>query len=137
MKTLEKMSMDSSVLKGRVVHEDKNLLTVRLDSGEEIRASIAGSMFYGAHLKSQLPTVGDYVLCYYNPLHGIGRIEEVLLRKSFLLRKAAGETSSEQILGANLDTVFYLNSLNMDLNLRRMERYIVMIRDGEFNLLCF
>jgi ribosome biogenesis GTPase / thiamine phosphate phosphatase len=74
--------------------------------------------------------VGDYVLCRYNPLQGIGRIEKLLERKSSLLRKVAGEYAGAQVLGANLDTVFYLSSLNMDLNLRRMERYLIMIKDG-------
>jgi ribosome biogenesis GTPase len=47
-----------------------------------------------------------------------------------LIRKVAGEFAGEQILGANIDIGFYLNSLNMDLNLRRMERYLIMFRDG-------
>jgi ribosome biogenesis GTPase / thiamine phosphate phosphatase len=130
---MKQMSGDSYIQKGRVMHEDRSLLTVRLENKEIIRATIAGSFLYKNECRSQRPTVGDFVELTYNPLEGMGRITKLLERKTQLARKIAGEFAGEQILGANIDTAFYLSSLNMDLNLRRMERYLIMIKDGGIN----
>ena len=51
-------------------------------------------------------------------------IQKVLPRKSVFLRKAAGTNSVEQIVAANIDTVFICMSLNNDFNVRRLERYL-------------
>lgn len=51
-------------------------------------------------------------------------IHHVLPRKSVFLRKAAGAAISEQVVAANVDTVFLCMSLNNDFNLRRLERYL-------------
>ena len=51
-------------------------------------------------------------------------IHHVLPRKSSFIRKAAGEKNEEQVVAANIDTVFLCMSLNQDFNLRRLERYV-------------
>ena len=51
-------------------------------------------------------------------------IQKVLPRKSVFLRKAAGTNSVEQIVAANIDTVFICMSLNNDFNVKRLERYL-------------
>ena len=50
----------------------------------------------------------------------------VLPRKSSFIRKAAGEKNEEQVVAANIDTVFLCMSLNNDFNLRRLERYVAI-----------
>src|SRR4030095_2500544 len=53
-------------------------------------------------------------------------IHAVLPRKSKFTRKVAGSRTEEQIVGANIDTVFLVTSLNQDFNLRRIERYMIV-----------
>lgn len=114
---------------GRVVGEERERYSVVLD-GEEVTAVLSGKFRHQANFRSDLPTVGDFVRVSYNPHESFARILSVEPRKSELKRKLAGEFAGEQLLGANVDTAFVLNSLNRDLNLRRIERYLVMIRDG-------
>ena len=61
---------------------------------------------------------------------GAGRavIHEVLPRRSRISRAAAGTTTEEQVLAANVDTAFIVTSLNLDLNPRRLERYVTLAR---------
>ena len=60
----------------------------------------------------------------WNTSGGNAVIRHVLPRKSCFIRKAAGEKNEEQVVAANIDTVFLCMSLNNDFNLRRLERYI-------------
>lgn len=46
------------------------------------------------------------------------------------MRQAAGLKTEAQIVAANMDTVFIVNSLNHDLNVRRVERYILATYDS-------
>ncbi len=54
----------------------------------------------------------------------------MLPRKSAFIRKAAGTSNDEQVVAANIDTVFLCMSLNSDFNLRRMERYLGVAWDS-------
>lgn len=53
-----------------------------------------------------------------------GVIHVLLPRKSVFIRKAAGTGQTEQVVAANIDTVFICMALNNDFNIRRMERYL-------------
>ncbi len=117
------MKVGHCSLKGRVVHQEKNLYHVKID-GQTIQVPISGKMRHEAARPSDLPAVGDQVTVEE------GRITALFPRRTVLLRKTAGEFGQEQVLASNLETVFYVSSLNEDLNLRRMERYLIMIRDG-------
>nr|WP_286164786.1 ribosome small subunit-dependent GTPase A [Clostridium sp. 1xD42-85] len=54
----------------------------------------------------------------------------MLPRKSQLVRQAAGSKTEAQLVAANLDTIFIVSSLNKDVNIRRMERYIVAVYES-------
>ena len=58
------------------------------------------------------------------------RSRAVLPRQSRFSRKAAGDVTEEQVVAANLDTVFLVSGLDRDFNLRRIERYVVTSREG-------
>ena len=74
---------------------------------------------------SDYPAVGDYVMASCaDPDTAI--IHQVLPRKSLFVRKAAGTSKTEQVVAANIDTVFVCMSLNNDFNLRRLERYLAV-----------
>jgi ribosome biogenesis GTPase / thiamine phosphate phosphatase len=73
-----------------------------------------------------LPAVGDWVAVAARPTEGTGTIQGVLPRRTKFSRKVAWAASEEQVLAANVDSVFLLTSLNEDLNLRRLERYLTL-----------
>jgi len=73
-----------------------------------------------------LPAVGDWVVISSQREWARGLIHAVLPRRTSFVRKTAGARTEEQIVGANIDTVFLLTSLNQDFNLRRIERYLII-----------
>lgn len=75
------------------------------------------------------PAVGDWVVFVGRPGGG-ARIDRVLARRTKLSRKASGEQNEEQVLCANVDVAFIVAALDMELNLRRLERYLLMARSG-------
>ena len=60
------------------------------------------------------------------PAKPTGTIEAILPRRSKFSRKVAGELTEEQIVAANIDTVFIVMGLDGDYNPRRLERYLVL-----------
>lgn len=76
-----------------------------------------------------MPAVGDWVVI--EPLPGNDTralIHAVLPRRTKFSRKAAGEQLVEQIVAANVDTVFLVSALDANFNLRRIERYLAAAR---------
>lgn len=74
------------------------------------------------------PAVGDWVL-----VEGEGasaRIVALLPRWSAIKRAAAGEHYKQQLIAANVDTVFVVCGLDDDFNPRRIERYLLLVRGG-------
>src|SRR6185503_12997130 len=55
------------------------------------------------------------------------RIEAVLPRRTKLSRKVPGTRAEEQVVAANVDTVFVMMGLDGDFNSRRLERFLVVI----------
>ena len=54
-------------------------------------------------------------------------IHAVLPRTSQFLRKLAGKRAEEQVVAANVDTVFLVTGLDGDFNVRRVERYLILV----------
>lgn len=69
------------------------------------------------------PTAGDYVMVNYLD-SGDSQILATLPRRTFFFRRAPGPVPTKQAVAANFDYVFILQSLNMDFNPKRMERYL-------------
>ena len=72
-----------------------------------------------------LLAVGDWVALEYSQDTGSHLIRYVLERRTKFSRTAAGIELKEQIVAANVDTVFLIQSLNRDFNMRRLERYMI------------
>lgn len=70
-------------------------------------------------------TVGDWVL-----LTPEGQFLRLLERQSVFRRKAPGSTVGEQLIAANVDTLFIVTSLNEDFNLNRIERYLSLANEA-------
>jgi ribosome biogenesis GTPase / thiamine phosphate phosphatase len=97
----------------------------------ELTAEKAGKLFYQAEDSNLLPAVGDWVVIKRLENEDKAVIHAVLPRRSKFSRKKAGSTTEEQIVAANVDTVFIMSSLNQDLNFRRMERYLTLAWENE------
>jgi ribosome biogenesis GTPase / thiamine phosphate phosphatase len=107
---------------GRVIAQDRDLYLVATAMGEA-RAAVSGRYrFEAGSDPAAYPAVGDWVAI---DVRGDGAtIHAVLPRRSAFSRLAAGRETREQLVGANVDVVFVITSLNRDFNERRLERYV-------------
>lgn len=127
-----KSYQEKGYLAGRIALEHKNSYRVYTEYGE-LLAEISGKMNYQASGRKDYPAVGDWVMVQGRLDEGRGTIHHILPRKSKFSRKIAGETTEEQIIATNIDTVFLVNALNNDFNLRRIERYLIMAWESGAN----
>lgn len=72
-------------------------------------------------------TVGDWVLVS----NDTGTFVRLLDRFSLIQRQSAGADKSQQIVAANIDTMFIVSSCNADFNLSRLERYLTIAYAAE------
>jgi ribosome biogenesis GTPase len=99
------------------------------DGHHSIPAELAGRLAFGADSALDLPAVGDWVLVQVaDPSLAI--IHQLLPRRTLLQRKTAGKKIGRQLIAANIDTALIVQSLDRDFNLRRLERYLVMVHQG-------
>lgn len=115
-------------LPGRVSFQNQHLYRIYTADGE-VLAEAAGKLRYEAVSTEDMPAVGDWVALRLRPAEDKARIQAVLPRQSKFARKAAGAKTEAQIVGANVDTIFLVTSLNQDFNARRVERYLTTIWD--------
>ncbi|HXG66724.1 MAG TPA: ribosome small subunit-dependent GTPase A, partial [Blastocatellia bacterium] len=90
----------------------------------ELLAEVTGKVRHQAQGREDFPAVGDWVAL--TAYQGGASIHAILPRKSKFSRKVAGSVTDEQIVAANVDTVFLVQGLDHNFNLRRLERYFVM-----------
>lgn len=114
---------DSGLKPARVMEEQKHLYKIICEYGV-LSAEVSGKFRFNAGGTGDFPAVGDWVAAELRPDEGSATIHSVLPRISKFSRKAAGSRTDEQIVAANFDYVFIISSLNLDLNLRRLERYL-------------
>lgn len=113
---------------GRVAAQYRDRYKVLTETGA-VMAVVAGRLRHTALRPADFPAVGDFVLLD----HGAddpALIGKVLPRHSALIRRAAGTAGQEQMIAANLDTVFICMALNSDYNPRRLERYLSLVWDS-------
>jgi ribosome biogenesis GTPase / thiamine phosphate phosphatase len=115
----------------RVLSEAKGSYRVSSQYGE-LTARVSGKMRYQAGTKDQYPAVGDWVIISPSVNEQKATIQAILPRKSKFSRKVAGGRTEEQVVSANIDTVFIVSSLDggRNLNLRRIERYLTLARSS-------
>src|SRR5262249_49598491 len=115
-----------SLTPARVAVQHKSEYGLYSPSGE-LTAELAGKLRHEATGPQQLPAVRDWVAVKARPQQGRGTIHAVLPRQSSFSRKQAGENLAEQVVAANVDSVFLIMSLSGDdFSARRLERYLVM-----------
>jgi len=113
----------------RVTRLDRDRYLVRNEE-KEVQAELAGKLLFSGGSNQNLPCVGDWVLVQYHNDGTLAIIHDLIPRRTFLRRKAAGKEVDYQIIASNIDTAFIIQSCDFNFNLRRMERHLVMANEG-------
>ena len=108
------------------VHRDSYIVS----NGEaDVVAELVGKIIFTALSPVDYPAVGDWVFVTFYDENTFAIIHEVFPRKSLLKRKAPGKKVDFQLIAANIDVAFIVQSLNENFNIRRLERYLVMVNE--------
>ena len=126
----QEATLYSDLFLARVCEQYRDLYKVVGEQGELV-ASVSGKLSYHANSRMSFPAVGDWVMVdRIDSKSGNAIIHHILTRKSVFARQAAGTANEQQIVAANIDTIFICMSLNADFNLRRVERYLTIAWDS-------
>lgn len=98
---------------------------------EEFLGECRGRFFHEAKRSEDFPAIGDWVAVQRRG-GGESRcdIHALLPRRTKLSRRAAGKEETEQILAANIDTVFVVAGLDGNFNPRRIQRMLVAAKES-------
>lgn len=110
----------------RVIIRRKNRYVLS-DGIQESSAEIAGRIHYTARTAGDYPAVGDWVVVRARQNEGTATILAILPRTSSFIRKIPGIREEEQVVAANIDTVFLVNGFDAGVNIRRLERSLVLV----------
>ncbi len=117
----------------RVISESREAYRVKTANGEYF-AKITGKQMFEASDREDYPAVGDWVaVSVPDGEHAV--IRGVLPRATMIKRRhgnknRAGEKDEVQIIAANIDVAFVVESVDRDYNLNRFERYFAIAEDG-------
>ncbi len=122
----KKLKLDGFLV-ARVVVEYRGAYKVKNDKGEYL-GKVTGKQMFNASSREDYPAVGDWVVISEASkeqavIHG------VLPRRTIIKRKYSGKNET-QIIAANIDVAFVVESVDRDFNLNRFERYFVLAKDG-------
>lgn len=119
----------SGLVPARVMEEQRNSFRIATTPDALHQAELTGKLRRDASLGSRIrPCTGDWVAAAL-PEHpgGLALIHHVLERRTCFSRQEAGTRTAEQVVAANVDTVFLVQSLNQNFNVRRIERYLALL----------
>lgn len=113
-----------------VVELRRHFYAVQTASGE-VLGELTGKFHHAAARDAQsYPAVGDWVAVQVSADRARAQIHALLPRRSRFSRQAAGERQVEQIVAANIDTVFLVSGLDANYNAKRIQRFFVAARDS-------
>lgn len=117
---------EQGLVPGRVGVEHRGSYVVHV-AGGEVSASVSGRFRHAAKGLADFPAVGDWVGMELRASEGTATIQALLPRSSWFSRKARGvDVVDEQVVAANVDTVFIVGALNNDYYLPWLERYLTL-----------
>lgn len=115
---------------GRVTAEFRGGYLVMSVHGE-LKAGSAGKLRRAIKLEGAAkPAVGDWVEIDARPEEGSALLVRVLPRVTCVRRKASGHDAVPQVVACNVDLVLIVTALTEELNLRRLERYLAVVRES-------
>ncbi len=121
------------LLPARVI--ESNRLSYKLVSEKgEVDGKLSEKFRQNCRSREGLPTVGDWVAFEPRKYTGFVSIQGLLKRKSKFSRKVIGIGSEEQVIAANIDTLFVVSGLDRDFSIRRLERYAILAADSNAEL---
>jgi ribosome biogenesis GTPase len=120
---------DPALVPARVFADGRGALTIDDGAGQRA-ARVSGRLRHQARTQAELPIVGDWVVTRTDDRNDPVIAHAVLPRRTRIARKVAGDRPDEQVLAANIDTVFVVMGLDGDLNARRLDRYLTLVRAG-------
>jgi ribosome biogenesis GTPase len=104
----------------RVTVQQRGRFRLITETGEA-ESRISGRFAHEA-VEGDYPVTGDWVAVEMKA--DVAVIQHVLPRTTVFTRKSAGPSGAVQVVAANVDVALLAASLNADLNLRRLERYL-------------
>ncbi len=96
----------------------------------EVLGECRGGFFHQARTAEDFPAVGDWVAVKRRPGEARADLHAVLPRRTKFSRRAAGSEEIEQIVAANVDTVFLVGGLDGNLNPKRLQRFLVAAKES-------
>lgn len=123
---LKQESPHSALPHGRVTTVHRTCYEVVSENGR-FQCELTGAMLYGTP-DHELPCVGDWVL--FQPFdENKGILVDRLPRQRTLYRKRSGTLAERQTIASYVDKAFIVQSLDANFNVRRVERFLVQIRE--------
>lgn len=129
---------NDGLLPARVVMRNRDFYKLIYNQGM-ITARLSGRYKYSAISDGTVPVVGDWVVIQIKDGVSDAMIQAVIPRKTCFSRKQAisggrkirngviqGGATNEQVLAANIDTVFIVSGLDGNFNISRLERYLTV-----------
>jgi ribosome biogenesis GTPase len=130
----------------RVLSDNRGLYLVQGETGE-LEARVSGKFRNEAAVRSDFPVVGDWVVCTPVPGERKAIIRSLLPRQTRFARKepvsggkkpgkfegteiSDGGSTTEQVLAANIDTLFIVVGLDANFSLHRVERLMIQAYDS-------
>ena len=115
--------VEAGLCPARVFATQREIYHVQSQWGEAL-ARVSGRLRHETRQRAGFPAVGDWVAVEATGGGTQSVIHALVPRVNHFSRKLAGNEPDEQIVAANLDTLFLVTSLNRELNPRRIERYL-------------
>lgn len=113
----------------RVAAVDRDQFLLINQTGQ-FRAKMSGHYLYQHEQSYEFPCVGDWVRVVKKPSDDFALIRSLLDRKTSLRRRSVGDAHGYQMIAANVDYIVIVQSCHYDFNLKRLERYLVMVAEG-------
>jgi ribosome biogenesis GTPase / thiamine phosphate phosphatase len=114
---------------GRVTAESKRYYFLS-DGHNEYLAEISGKLLHRTVGLEDFPAVGDWVLFQTPESRDRAAIHRILPRHSTLKRRAVRSTEESQVIGANLDTVFIVHSVDENFTSSKLERFLAIVHES-------
>ena len=120
----------------RVFADGRGVLTLS-DGRGQWQSRVSGRLRHQARTTADLPVVGDWVVTRADDEQPGAVVHALLPRRTRVARKVAGDRPDEQVLAANVDVVVIVMGQDSDLNPRRLDRYLTLVRQGGATPLVF
>jgi len=113
----------------RITIENKSNYTLQSNQAK-LEGFLSGKVLYEGLSSEQKPRVGDWIEFEKIPNEKRALIKKILPRHSTFFRKEKLDSTEKQILVTNIDKSFIIQGLDQDFNMKRLERYITLTKEG-------